>query len=109
MIDHDSQVKYKEPLLLFHQENGHLVNVSAGAGPVFQRSFAARGLAIGDFLNEGRRSVLIGNNGGAPVLLKNDAGQGIHWLGVKLQGARATAMGSACASRGRRAKCSGRG
>jgi hypothetical protein len=30
--------------------------------------------------------VLIGNNGGAPVLLKNNAGEGNHWLGVRLQG-----------------------
>ena len=30
--------------------------------------------------------MLIGNNGGAPVLLKNNAGDGNHWLGLKLQG-----------------------
>jgi hypothetical protein len=30
--------------------------------------------------------VLVGNNGEAPVLLKNNAGQGNHWLGVHLQG-----------------------
>ena len=30
--------------------------------------------------------VLIGNNGGAPVLLKNNAGEGNHWVGIKLQG-----------------------
>ena len=48
MIDNYSQqVKYKEPLLLFHQEGGKLRNVSAEAGPVFQKSFPARGLAIG--------------------------------------------------------------
>jgi hypothetical protein len=29
--------------------------------------------------------VLIGNNGGAPVLLRNNAGAGHHWLGL-LQG-----------------------
>ena len=38
MIDNYSQqVKYKEPLLLFHQENGQLRNVSAEAGPVFAK------------------------------------------------------------------------
>ena len=30
--------------------------------------------------------MLIGNNGAAPVLLKNNAGEGHHWLGVRLQG-----------------------
>jgi len=60
--------------------------VSPEAGPVFQKMFPARGLAVGDYNNDGRVDVLIGNNGGAPVLLKNDAGRGNHWLGVKLQG-----------------------
>ena len=43
-------------------------------------------MAIGDYDNDGRVDVLVGNNGGAPVLLHNNAGQGNHWLGVKLQG-----------------------
>jgi hypothetical protein len=80
------QVKYKEPLLLFHQENGKLRNVSAEAGPAFSRSYTARGLAIGDFNNDGRLDVLIGNNGGDVVLLKNNSGRGNHWIGLKLEG-----------------------
>jgi enediyne biosynthesis protein E4 len=89
MIDNYSQqVKYKEPLLLFHQEKGQLRNVSAESGPVFGKVFPARGLAIGDFNNDGRIDVLVGNNGGPPVLLRNNAGQGNHWLGVKLAGAK---------------------
>ena len=89
MIDNYSQqVKYKEPLVLFHQEGGQLKNVSATAGAVFQRAFPARGLAIGDFNNDGRVDVLIGNNGGAPVLLRNNAGDGNHWLGIRLRGTK---------------------
>jgi hypothetical protein len=53
---------------------------------VFSRSFPARGLAIGDYTNDGRVDVLVGNNGGAPLLLRNNTGAGNHWLGVKLQG-----------------------
>jgi hypothetical protein len=97
MIDmYSQQVKYREPLLLFHQERGLLHDVSSQAGPVFQRSLAARGLAVGDFTNDGRLDVLIGVNGGAPVLLKNNAGQGNHWVGLKLEGTRANrdAVGS---------------
>jgi hypothetical protein len=87
MIDNYSQnVKYKEPLLLFHNDGTRLSNVSQQAGPVFTKMFPARGLAIGDYNNDGRIDVLIGNNGGAPVLLKNNAGEGNHWLGVRLQG-----------------------
>jgi len=82
------QVKYKEPLLLFHNDGTRLRNVSKDAGPVFQKSFPARGLAIGDFDNDGRIDVLIGNNGEAPVLLKNNAGSENHWVGLRLQGTK---------------------
>jgi predicted NUDIX family NTP pyrophosphohydrolase len=89
MIDNYSQqVKYKEPLLLFHQQNGQFHNVSAQSGPAFSKMFPARGLAIGDFNNDGRIDVLIGNNGGPPVLLRNNGGQPNHWLGVALQGTK---------------------
>ena len=87
MIENYSQaVKYKEPLLLFHQEGGKLRNVSAEAGAAFTRPYAARGLAVGDFNNDGRLDVLIANNGGAPLLLQNKAARGNHWLGLKLEG-----------------------
>ena len=87
MIESYSQaVKYREPLLLFHQENGKLRNVSGEAGPAFTKSYSARGLAVGDFNNDGLLDVLIGNNGGPPVLLKNQSGGGNHWLGLKLEG-----------------------
>jgi hypothetical protein len=87
MIEHYStHVKYKEPLLLFKNDNGQLRDVSAGAGPVFARSHAARGLAVGDIDNDGRRDVLIVNNGDAPLLLRNRSGDGNHWLGLTLQG-----------------------
>ncbi len=87
MIDlYSSQVRYREPLLLFHNERGKLRNVSADAGPVFSKAFAARGLAIGDFDNDGLPDVLVGNNGGAPVLLHNRSAAGNNWLGVRLRG-----------------------
>jgi len=87
MIENYSrQVRYKEPLVLFHHDGTKLADVSAKAGPVFQKSFPARGLAVGDYNNDGRIDVLIGNNGGPPVLLKNNAADGNHWIGVRLQG-----------------------
>ncbi len=88
MIDHYStQVKYKEPLLLFHQRlDGKFDNVSAEAGPSFGNAYAARGLAVGDFNNDGAIDVLIANNGGPPLLLKNNAAKGNNWVGLKLEG-----------------------
>jgi enediyne biosynthesis protein E4 len=87
MIDtYGGQVKYKEPLLLFRNEGTRLRNVSKEAGPVFAKSFSARGLALGDFNNDGRLDVIVGNNGGAPLVLRNNSDSGHHWLGIRLVG-----------------------
>ena len=81
-----ASVTYREPLLLFHNNGKQLENVSASAGPIFAESLAGRGLALGDFDNDGAVDVLISTNGGAPLLLKNEAAKGNHWLGIKLVG-----------------------
>jgi hypothetical protein len=83
---YSQQVKYKEPLLLFHNTNGVLKNISATAGPVFQKSYPSRGLAVGDFNNDGRLDVLVANNGEAPLLLRNNASPENRWVGLKLVG-----------------------
>jgi hypothetical protein len=79
-------VKYREPLLLFHNSGNGLKNISAESGPLFSKPMSARGLALGDFNNDGAVDVLISNNDEAPVLLRNNAGSANHWLGVKLVG-----------------------
>ena len=81
-----SQVKYKEPPLLFQNTGNGFRNVSEQSGPVFAKSFSARGLAIGDFNNDGATDVLISVNDGPPVLLRNNIGAQSHWLGVRLVG-----------------------
>jgi hypothetical protein len=80
------QVTYKEPLLLFQNLGHKFKNVSAESGPIFSKSFAARGLALGDFNNDGAVDVLISVNDAAPILLKNNAASGNHWLGLHLVG-----------------------
>jgi enediyne biosynthesis protein E4 len=89
----DREVQYSEPMLLFRNTGPGtrpgFVNVSAAAGEVFNQRFAARGMAIGDFDNDGAVDVLVAVNNDAPVLLKNMATAGTHWLGVQLIGGKA--------------------
>src|SRR6202034_3831017 len=75
-------VEYQEPLLLFHGTGKGFENVSAQSGPLFIRNFSARGLAVGDFNNDGAVDVLISMNGGAPLLLRNNGEKLNHWLGL---------------------------
>jgi hypothetical protein len=82
-------VTYSEPLLLFHNDGKKLQNISADSGPAFAKMLSARGVALGDFDNDGAVDVLVSVNDGAPVLLKNTGAAGNHWLGLKLVGKKA--------------------
>src|SRR5580692_8332810 len=79
-------VTYREPLLLFRNTPNGFKNVSLESGPIFSKPLAARGMALGDFDNDGSVDVLIATNNGAPVLLRNNAGRQNHWLGLHLIG-----------------------
>lgn len=61
-----SRVKYKEPLLMFENTGRAFKNVSAQSGSVFNKEFSGRGMAVGDFDNDGDLDVLISNNGQPP-------------------------------------------
>jgi len=80
----NSRVRYKEPLLIFENTARAFRNVSAQSGAVFGRDFSGRGLALGDFDNDGDTDVLISSNGQAPVLLRNNGGNQNNWLGIQL-------------------------
>ncbi|MBV8052806.1 MAG: CRTAC1 family protein, partial [Acidobacteriaceae bacterium] len=82
-------VTYDEPPLLFRGTGNSFQNVSAQSGPIFTRPLSARGLAIGDFDNDGGADVLISTNDGAPILLHNRVGSQNHWLGLSLVGTTA--------------------
>jgi hypothetical protein len=89
----DNQVQYSEPMLLFRGTSvgsrAGFENVSRKAGAVFNQKFAARGMAVGDFDNDGAVDVLVAVNNDAPLLLRNVAAAGKHWLGIQLIGKKA--------------------
>jgi enediyne biosynthesis protein E4 len=85
---HHPELRYLEPLLLFAGNGRTWKNVSDQAGPAFATPLAGRGLALGDFDNDGAIDVLVTTNDGPPLLLKNNSARDHHWLGLKLVGTR---------------------
>ncbi len=82
-------VTFLETPLLFRNTSKGLENVSQRSGPVFSKPLAGRGLALGDFDNDGAVDFLISQNNAAPLLVRNNIGRENHWLGVKLVGTKA--------------------
>jgi hypothetical protein len=79
-------VTYWEPPILLHNTGRSFQNVSQQSGPIFSTPLSARGMAIGDFNNDGSVDVLIAVNDGPPLLLRNQSAAQNHWLGVNLVG-----------------------
>jgi hypothetical protein len=88
------RVKHKEPLLMFENTGRAFKDVSATGGTVFSKVFSGRGMATGDFDNDGDVDVLTSNNGEAPLLLRNDDGNRNNWLGLHLVATKSNSAAS---------------
>jgi len=83
------QVKYKQrPILLHNLGNGQFEDVSFRAGPAFSKGYLGRGLAVGDWDNDGAPDAIFTCIGESPVLLRNNVGQKNSWVGVRLIGTK---------------------
>lgn len=80
-------IKYKEPpLLLRNQGQAVFENMKAGAGAAFARDYLARGMALGDFDNDGAMDAIFVCLNDHPVLLHNNCSPERSWIGLQLQG-----------------------
>jgi len=83
----DPQTSYLEPLQLFMNVKGRrFEEVTKSAGAPFERMILGRGLATGDFDNDGRVDALVVDDEGGPLLLHNETRTRGHWLEVELRG-----------------------
>ena len=78
------RVKHREPLLMFENTGRAFKDVSASSGSVFSKMFSGRGMAVGDFDNDGDADVVTSNNGEPPLLLRNQGGNRNNWIGLHL-------------------------
>jgi hypothetical protein len=80
-------VKYQEPALLLKNDGkGLFSDLGEKAGVAFKKDYVARGLAVGDWNNDGRVDAVFTRLNAAPVLLRNDGGQEHSWIGLELEG-----------------------
>jgi hypothetical protein len=81
-----ADVQYAEKKILYRNVQGRFDNVSDQAGSPFARPTVGRGLALGDYDNDGHVDFLVSNNGQSPELIHNESQDGNNWLGVRLIG-----------------------
>ena len=86
-------LRYLEPPLLLRNTGKRFVDVSPQSGAVFQRQWAARGLAVGDIDNDGDLDVVITTNNGPAYVLRNDGGNAKNWLLIRLVGQKSNRDG----------------
>ncbi|PYS76400.1 MAG: hypothetical protein DMF66_14960 [Acidobacteria bacterium] len=86
-------VTYAEPPFLFERAGRAFRDVAAEHGAALKRFYLGRGLAVGDYDNDGDPDLLLLNAGEPPVLLRNDGGNRNHWLGVRLVGTKSNRDG----------------
>ncbi|HEY5657267.1 MAG TPA: CRTAC1 family protein [Myxococcota bacterium] len=72
----------EEDTLARNNGNGTFEDVSPKSGPFFREKHVGRGVAHGDYDNDGDVDLLVVNLNDAPNLLRNDGGNRKHWLGV---------------------------
>jgi hypothetical protein len=86
--------RYPEPNTVFRNlGHGKFQDVSAEAGPDFQREAAHRGAAFGDLDNDGRIDMVVSVLNGPAEVFHNISQTGNHWILLKLVGTKSNRMG----------------
>jgi hypothetical protein len=90
----DPENSYPQQSQLFlNLGSGRFQDVSEAVGPDFRKPIVGRGLAVGDYDNDGDLDALAADLQGPPQLLRNDGGNTAgNWLALQLTGTRSNRM-----------------
>lgn len=93
--DDDPRLLVPMPMLLFWNKGPEagFFDVGSVSGEVFGKQYVGRGLAIGDYDNDGDPDAIVVVNGGPAMLLRNDGGNANHWIKVRLEGRSSNRFG----------------
>jgi hypothetical protein len=86
-------LSYEQKDLLYENAGGQFTDRSAEGGPALQSPRVGRGLAVGDFDNDGNLDVVISSLGRRAVLLKNQGLRKGNWIQIRAQGTASNAFG----------------
>jgi hypothetical protein len=84
---------YLQPPLMLRNQGSTFSDVSASLGPAFLQPAAGRGAAFGDLDDDGDLDIVVSNLDAVPLVLRNDAATGNHWLTIALHGRRSNRDG----------------
>jgi len=86
----------EEDVLAVNDGKGIFKDVAARSGDYFNQKFVGRGSAYADYDNDGDLDILVVNLNAPAHLLRNDGGNGKHWLQVqpRLAGGKTDAIGA---------------
>ena len=80
-------LKYEQRWLVYMNQDGRRF-AERGEDLGLTRRYKSRGVALGDYDNDGDLDAIVNNLDGPPTLLRNDGGNRDHWLLVECKGGR---------------------
>jgi enediyne biosynthesis protein E4 len=88
--DNNQALEYAQPIQLYQNSGGtKFSDVSKEAGPAFDARCVGRGLAVGDYDNDGRIDLLVSCNKGPLRLIHNESTFENNWIKLQLEGKKA--------------------